>query len=104
MKNLKAIAIVVSAFALALVVFSGTASALRCGNNLVLVGDSKGEVLSKCGEPDIKDVLGEEKVNNVKLVVEEWFYDFGPHQLTKKLLFKGGKLFKIFDGPYGKKK
>jgi hypothetical protein len=47
--------------ALATVFFLAYATAqadgMRCGNKLVLPGDSKLEVLSKCGEPDFKETV-----------------------------------------------
>ncbi len=30
---------------------------LRCGNKLVVTGDTKLEVLNKCGEPDFKETV-----------------------------------------------
>ena len=36
-----------------LLVAASPALALRCGNNIVDVGDTKIEVLSKCGEPTV---------------------------------------------------
>ena len=40
----------------AVIILSPHASAaMRCGNDLVDVGDSKIEVLKKCGEPTLKE-------------------------------------------------
>ena len=33
------------------------ADGLRCGNKLVVTGDTKLEVLKKCGEPDFKETI-----------------------------------------------
>lgn len=49
---------------LALALAAGQASAadtLRCGSQLVSVGDRSGEVLQKCGEPVSRDLLGYKK-------------------------------------------
>jgi hypothetical protein len=100
------------------------ASALRCGNSLVLKGDRKIEVLKECGEPEFiekwevetvthitgeKDeihedlIIGREtnigKSNLVRL--EEWTYNFGSTRFIQFLTFVNGKLKKIEDGPKG---
>ena len=51
---MKKIAIVV----LCLFLCSNTAFALRCGNNVISVGDLKNEVRVNCGEPISKEVIG----------------------------------------------
>ena len=36
-------------------------SGMRCGSKLVSVGDSKAEVLLLCGEPMLKEVVGQKE-------------------------------------------
>lgn len=36
-------------------------TAMRCGSKLISVGDSKAEVLVKCGEPMLKEAIGEKE-------------------------------------------
>ncbi|CAA9889773.1 conserved exported hypothetical protein [Candidatus Methylobacter favarea] len=90
--------------------FSGTASALRCGHSLVNVGDYKDEVYAKCGEPD--SVALRTKIEGITLhhpnrtldlqqyeevQVEEWIYNFGSSRLRQYLRFENGQLIEIRD-------
>jgi hypothetical protein len=89
---------------------------LRCGNDLVDVGDRKIDVLKKCGEPVITDDwyeentfrrsqdverLGEGKRRSVMVHVEEWTYNFGPTRFMYILTFKNGELVEIKTGDHG---
>ena len=38
---------------LALLLMPSVSFGFRCGNKLVAIGDTKGEVLAKCGQPDL---------------------------------------------------
>jgi len=46
-----------SALLLLVVMPSALADAMRCGTKLVVAGDTKLEVLKKCGEPDFKETI-----------------------------------------------
>jgi len=89
---------------------------LRCGNNLVDVGDRKIDVLAKCGEPVVTDEwyeeetfrrspevdrFGEVKRRSVMIHVEEWTYNFGPTRFIYILKFKNGELVEIRTGDHG---
>jgi hypothetical protein len=77
---------------------------LRCGNNLVDVGDRKIDVLAKCGEPAITDEWYEEegfRGSSVMIRVEEWTYNFGPTRFIYFLRFKNGQLVEIRTGDHG---
>lgn len=43
---------------LLLFIATNTAFAIRCGDNLISVGDLKNVVLVKCGEPFSKEIIG----------------------------------------------
>ena len=99
---------------LALVLPSEAASAsssgsLRCGNDLVSVGNTKAEVIIKCGAPDWKDDWTNEIINNVNTADElrvsvdreRWVYNFGPNSFLRFLLFENGRLINISTGGYG---
>jgi hypothetical protein len=87
----------------------GNASAMRCGNNLVDVGDTKIEVLAKCGEPTLKEDVGDDFETEsdeigrrkTRRFVEEWTYNFGPTRLIHILTFKDGKIVRIRTGDKG---
>jgi hypothetical protein len=85
--------------ALLLVMGASQASAtdtLRCGSQLVSVGDRAGEVLQKCGEPVSRDLLGYKRSANRReeFPVEEWTY--GPNNgMYQYLRFEGNRLTQI---------
>jgi hypothetical protein len=96
---------------------------LRCGTNLITVGDKKSKIIAKCGAPDYVEEWEEERIMRdfhyrfypkneyergrepflVKTFVkmEEWIYNFGSTQLIHYLRFKNGKLIKIYTGERG---
>ena len=97
-------------------VFTGaSAQSLRCKGDLAQIGNSKGTILQKCGEPVMKDnfckpaqetVAGAPVVsgNNTNVTnitvnscvpVEEWTYNPGYGQFMTMLLFEGGSLKSI---------
>jgi hypothetical protein len=91
-------------FAILLILQSGLAYGLRCGNELVTEGDSRATVLAKCGEPVDRFVyVVEKKVGDsiVNIVVEEWTYNLGPYEFLYFLTFANGKLQEIQTGEYG---
>jgi hypothetical protein len=97
---------------------------LRCKSRIIDIGASRSEVRRKCGEPtdisrhtetrflsqSIIDLPTGEKIRVgqttdsglvVTVEVEEWFYDFGPHQFTHELVFEDGRLVRITTGNHG---
>jgi hypothetical protein len=88
------------------------ASAMRCGNQLVLIGDRHYDVLSKCGEPDAREERPEKRYFRVfregqflevlqEVIVEEWTYNLGPNLFIRILRFENGRLVEIEMGGYG---
>lgn len=72
------------------------ADTLRCGSQLISVGDRAGEVLHKCGEPISRDMLGYKRSANRReeYPVEEWTY--GPNNgMYQYLRFEGNRLTQI---------
>ena len=99
---------------------SHPAFAFRCEDKLVSRGDTKFEVLSKCGEPTwtekrtVKRIEtfyddaspGNQRHRNpgaivVPVEVEEWTYNLGPGRLIQILTFENGRLVKVENGGYG---
>jgi Protein of unknown function (DUF2845) len=100
-------------------------SDFRCGVNLVTIGQTKWQVLQKCGEPTNVEEWEEERIKRrdfyrripadplyeefyrdpflVKefIRVEEWEYNLGPTQFIRYLRFENGWLRKITIGDYG---
>ena len=80
----------------------------ECGEQLVSVGDSKTDVLAKCGEPTLKDSHVEEirerlgdTERKVFVTVEEWTYNLGPTRFVRILTFRNSTLTDIRTGGYG---
>jgi len=123
--NLARAATVVLAF-LASSAFTGaSAQSLRCKGDLAQIGNSKGTILQKCGEPVLKDSFCkpvQETVSSAPVTtptvpntsgssttattttnvtvnscqqVEEWTYNPGYGQFMTMLLFEGGSLKSI---------
>ena len=74
----------------------GFAQSLRCGQKIVGVGDPTIELLQKCGEPDLKELL---KTNG--FIIQKWTYNCGSARFMKILTLKGGKIQKIEKADYG---
>jgi hypothetical protein len=75
---------------------SWASDTLRCGSQLVSLGDRSSEVLQKCGEPLSRDPLGYKRSANRReeFQVEEWTY--GPNNgMYQYLRFEGNRLRQI---------
>ena len=92
--------ILIAMFFLALA--STSAHAMRCGNQLVTAGSQDFQVRQRCGEPfwtdryTNVDVIGAygplEQQRSVQYAV--WYYNFGPNQLMRQLIFRDGVLLR----------
>ncbi|WP_085718478.1 DUF2845 domain-containing protein [Pseudomonas sp. B28(2017)] len=72
------------------------ADTLRCGSQLISVGDRSSEVIQKCGEPVSRDLLGYKRSadRREEFQVEEWTY--GPNGgMYQYLRFEGNRLKQI---------
>ena len=100
-----------------------TAWAFRCGARLVSIGDTRREVLDKCGSPTWVDSWVEDRVFRgsgramidkgrnftyqvpvrtiVQVTIEEWTYNPGPTQFIRILRFENSRLIEIETGEYG---
>ena len=103
--------------------WSRSVNRFECGSRLVSVGDSRYEVLAKCGEPSWRDGWEEERLErvggipyfdgspfytsriptlvNVHVWVEEWIYNRGPSRFMRILRFENNRLIDIVVGDYG---
>ncbi len=82
----------------------------RCRHGQLLnEGDLTGEVLLKCGEPARRESWEEKRVEAVGpgreertvIRVDQWTYNFGPHNFIHRLRFQNGRLVKIEQQGYG---
>jgi hypothetical protein len=76
------------------------------------VGKLTLEILSRCGEPAVKDEWEEEIAANrpangdgvvsaVYRTVGVWTYDFGPNQLVRFVRLEDGQVTRVETGSYG---
>jgi hypothetical protein len=80
-----------------------------CDTGTMSVGDTKFEVLMRCGEPAYRSTREEEisdPINRFRrrtrlVVIEEWTYNFGPLRFVKILTFRNGRLADIATGDWG---
>jgi hypothetical protein len=98
-----------SAWILALSLCSiNAAFALRCGHQLVELGDYKGDVLARCGAPESiatrTKIVGSTLRHPLRTLdlqqyeeiqIEEWVYNFGSLRLQQYLRFENGELTEI---------
>lgn len=99
--------------------FSGempvVSSKSRCGAR-VSRGEKKIEVLMHCGEPDVVEFFGEDRIStaldrlkregiflrhDLEVQVEEWTYDFGPGSFLLFIRFENGRVARTESGDYG---
>jgi hypothetical protein len=81
----------------------------ECSEQVLSVGDTKSDVLSRCGEPTWKDTRQEEVKQRldsgverkVFVTIDEWTYNLGPNRFLRILTFRNGKLAEIESGGYG---
>ncbi|SEN14161.1 DUF2845 domain-containing protein [Nitrosomonas marina] len=64
---------------------------MRCGSNLIVPGNTKLDVLKKCGEPDYIEVIS----SAIERRTEEWYYDAGAASFPRVLTFEGYRLISI---------
>lgn len=90
---------------------AGAALALRCGDHLVSIGDSKVEVGAKCGEPMLRSQHNEwvEEMDGaskrrITKSIDDWTFNFGPTDFIYFLRFENGKLADLRSGGYGSAK
>jgi hypothetical protein len=104
----KACLIILSTIVLFLLsVNSVFADSMKCGTRRVKTGDTKTEVLLKCGEPFTQEVVGEKSsyrmflgliLDSTTVIVEKWTYHLGTGKFLRILTFEGDKLVTIEQG------
>jgi hypothetical protein len=124
MKQIKLKRIVFFLSLLSLLLFNNSMAAdryLRCQGRLVSIGDTKEEVLDKCGDPDKLDQLEEDHNSTISQIydykteryiapkrieqpiqMERWTYNMGPNKFIRYLYFQNSELIKIEIGEKGR--
>jgi Protein of unknown function (DUF2845) len=104
------------AIGLALAAASPAHAAFRCGSHLITEGDTRSEVIAKCGEPteiDQRSAILRQPVvwvggrryvvgnGLIEVPVEVWVYNLGPNKLMRRLRFEDGLVVDIDTLGYG---
>ena len=98
------------AFLMLILLFaSPDAFALRCGSRLVSEGDQDFQVRDRCGDPFWTDHYANLEIIGTHSPIEEqrevqfdiWYYNFGPRQLMRRLVFRDGHLLREDTLGYG---
>ena len=103
------------AYVLAAVPGAASADSIRCDGGIVGTGDTKLDLLGKCGPPTLREVRDAERTAVVALdergralelrratsAVEVWTYDHGPQRFVDHVTLVNGKVARIERGGYG---
>jgi hypothetical protein len=87
-------------FAILLLLVSPSAFALRCGTRIVTEGTQDFQVRDRCGDPFYDDTYYATEVFGARGPVglyrdvqyDVWYYNFGPHNLMRRFVFRDGVL------------
>lgn len=106
----------ISAALLGLLALPNHAWAFRCGNKLVLEGDSAQKVIALCGRPTEKTQYTALRApvvwvdgrplrvppgGPIEVVVETWIYNLGSHKLMQRVRLEGGYVVEVTALGYG---
>jgi hypothetical protein len=85
------------------VVRAHAADTLRCGSRLVGIETPQAEVQALCGAPSYRDhrIESRSRYGNTYDEADIWYYNDGPNQLIRVLIFRDGKLAEIHSDGYG---
>ena len=64
---------------------------MRCGQRLIRVGDTKVDVIHRCGEPYFRQMIS----GSDERAVEQWFYIPSPTQFQRIVTFRGTRVVDI---------
>ncbi len=84
------------------------AQSIRCEGGIVAVGDSKLDLLGKCGHPTLREevpaaagVFGSTGIRRPLVVQERWTYNFGPRSFVQHVTIEVGVVKAVERGGYG---
>jgi len=88
------------------------ADSIRCEGGIVSAGDSKLDLLGKCGQPALREDVGEALARtrvdgptrtsrSTASAVERWTYNFGPRQFVQVVTLEAGTVTRVERGSYG---
>jgi hypothetical protein len=99
-----------AAILLAVAAPSASADSIRCAGGIVQTGDTKLDLLAKCGRPSLVEDQGRERgtfdarngvARRVYVPVDVWTYDFGRNRFVQLVRMVKGRIVAIERGSYG---
>ena len=82
-----------------------------CRGGIISIGDTVGDVLSKCGEPSYSSQRSDKRVEGgsrrssdrtvTAINIDDWLYNFGPSQFQYEVIFENGRVARIESLGYG---
>lgn len=95
--------------ALAMLMVSAPAFALRCGSDIVSEGAQDFQVRNRCGDPFYTDAYQATEVVGAPgpyvqyrdVQYEVWYYNFGPNAFMRRFVFRDGVLQRVDTLGYG---
>jgi hypothetical protein len=89
-------------------------SSIRCDGGIVQLGDTRVDLLGKCGEPTLRDVTLQETgvavarngpipvdAVTTTATVEQWTFNLGANRLVQIVTLESGRVVRIEGGSYG---
>ncbi len=89
-------------------------SSIRCDGGIVQLGDTRIDLLGKCGEPSLRDVAVRETgvtlarngptpvdALTTTATVEQWTFNLGPNRFVQIVTLESGRVVRIEGGSYG---
>lgn len=80
-----------------------------CNGRIILIGDSAGSVLERCGPPaystqreqNILEQIGSGLAVINTIIIDDWTFNFGPNRFQYRLILKNGRVSRIEGLDYG---
>ncbi|MRR55591.1 MAG: DUF2845 domain-containing protein [Deltaproteobacteria bacterium] len=82
-----------------------------CTGGIISIGDTAGEVLSKCGQPATSTTREEKRYGSgstyghgrayTTVAIDDWIFNFGPNQFQYQLVLENGRVARIESLDYG---
>ena len=92
-------------------VYGTETGTMICKEGIISIGDSAGEVISKCGQPatstqrEDKRIVMRSKNRRDGIItatsIDDWLFNFGPNQFQYQLLLENGRVARIESLEYG---
>jgi Protein of unknown function (DUF2845) len=86
---------------LGLAPWAAWADSVNCGGGLVAVGDTRLDLVAKCGAPTLLEAEPVAPTGDPSLAIERWTYNFGPERFLQVVSLQGGRIIRIERGTYG---